>query len=62
VFTLSSTWDGLADAIVERYTGVADRVICYFATTSWKDDPASRDRWAKVARSVASGAARSSVR
>jgi probable F420-dependent oxidoreductase len=62
VFSLTSTWDGFADAIVDRYRGVADRVICYFATTSWNDDPASRDRWAEVARSVASGAARSSGR
>jgi probable F420-dependent oxidoreductase len=52
VFTLTSSWDGLADAIVDRYQGAADRVICYFATTGWADDPESRARWATVAAAV----------
>lgn len=53
VFTLTSTWDALADEILGRYAGVADRVICYFAAASWHDDPAMRERWAEVARTVA---------
>ncbi len=52
VFTLTSTWDGLADAIVDRYRDGTDRVICYFATTGWADDPDSRARWAEVASAV----------
>jgi probable F420-dependent oxidoreductase len=52
VFTLTSTWDGLADAIVDRYAGIADRVVCYFATASWHEDPSVRARWAEVARAV----------
>ncbi|MBA2326835.1 MAG: TIGR03617 family F420-dependent LLM class oxidoreductase [Actinobacteria bacterium] len=56
VFSLTSTWDGLADAIVDRYRGVADRVISYFATTAWNDNPGSRERWAEVARAVAAHA------
>jgi probable F420-dependent oxidoreductase len=56
VFSLTSTWDGLADAIVDRYRGVADRVICYFATTAWNDEPGSRRRWAEVAGAVAAHA------
>jgi probable F420-dependent oxidoreductase len=55
-FSLTSDWDGLAGAIVNRYQGVAGRVICYFAATSWSDDPASRERWAEVARAVAAHA------
>jgi probable F420-dependent oxidoreductase len=51
-YTLTSTWDGLADAIVERYTGVADRVICYLATQYWRDDPTARDRWREVAAAI----------
>jgi alkanesulfonate monooxygenase SsuD/methylene tetrahydromethanopterin reductase-like flavin-dependent oxidoreductase (luciferase family) len=50
VFTLTSTWDGLAEAIAARYRGVADRVICYFAASSWHDDAAVRERWAAVAQ------------
>jgi probable F420-dependent oxidoreductase len=53
VFSLTATWSGLADAILERYRGVADRVICYFATQTWNEDPSARDRWAGVTRAVA---------
>jgi probable F420-dependent oxidoreductase len=56
VYTVTASWDGLADAIVERCAGVADRVICYFATTSWRDDPRSMDRWREVAGAVATAA------
>ena len=52
VFTVTATWDGLADAILDRCSGVADRVVCYFATNSWRDDPASMDRWREVAAAV----------
>jgi probable F420-dependent oxidoreductase len=52
VFTVTASWDGLADAIVARCAGVADRVICYFATTSWRDDPSVMDRWREVATAV----------
>ncbi len=53
VFTVTASWDGLADAIIERCAGVADRVVCYFATTSWRDDPSVMERWRSVASSVA---------
>lgn len=52
VFAVESAWDSLADAIVDRYTGIADRVVCYFATASWEHRPEIRDRWAEVARAV----------
>jgi probable F420-dependent oxidoreductase len=57
VFTVTANWDGLADAIVARCAGVADRVVCYFATTSWRDDPAVMERWAAVTAAVASSSA-----
>lgn len=59
-FTLTATWDELASAIVDRYAGVADRVICYFATTDWRDNPTSRERWSEVARAVAKESTRTS--
>ncbi|MDQ1467828.1 MAG: hypothetical protein QOH10_2243 [Actinomycetota bacterium] len=52
VLALEAPWDGLADAIVDRYDGIADRVVCYFATASWERRPEIRDRWAEVARAV----------
>lgn len=53
VLALETSWDGLADGIIQRYTGIADRVVCYFATASWERQAATRDRWAEVARAVA---------
>jgi probable F420-dependent oxidoreductase len=53
VYALESPWDELADRIVDRYDGVADRVVCYFATASWERRPEIRDRWAEVASAVA---------
>ena len=53
VLALETSWGGLADGIIERYTGIADRVVCYFATASWERNAATRDRWAEVARAVA---------
>jgi probable F420-dependent oxidoreductase len=55
VFAVEASWDALADAIVDRYTGIADRVVCYFATASWEHRPELRDRWAEVARAVTAG-------
>jgi probable F420-dependent oxidoreductase len=53
VLALETSWDGLADAIVDRYAGIADRVVCYFATASCERPPSTRARWAEVARAVA---------
>jgi probable F420-dependent oxidoreductase len=53
VFALETSWDDLAGAITARYTGVADRVVCYFAVASWERHPGARDRWGEVARAVA---------
>jgi probable F420-dependent oxidoreductase len=50
--TVTSDWDGLADAIVDRYRGIADRVVCYFATNTWNEDPAALARWGPVAEQV----------
>jgi probable F420-dependent oxidoreductase len=53
-YTLTAAWDEVAGAVVGRYEGVADRVICYFATQYWREDPAALARWTAVARAVAS--------
>jgi probable F420-dependent oxidoreductase len=50
--TVTSDWDGLADAILDRYRDVADRVVCYFATTTWNQDPTQLARWGPVAKRV----------
>ena len=51
-FAITSTWDGLADAIRARYDGVADQVIAYFSLRGWAGDPGPLERWAAVARAI----------
>jgi hypothetical protein len=50
-FCVTATWDGLADALVSRYTGLADRIFPY----SVRDlsDPETAERWRAVAAAVA---------
>jgi probable F420-dependent oxidoreductase len=47
-FAVTSTWDGLADALVERYAGRAQRVVCYSAVERWRTSPEDRERWSAV--------------
>jgi len=51
-FAITSTWDGLADAIRRRYEGVADQVIAYFSLRGWAGDPAHLERWAPIAGAI----------
>jgi probable F420-dependent oxidoreductase len=48
-YTVTATWDDLADVLVDRYAGIADRLIMYGATS----DPAGLGRWSDVARAFA---------
>ena len=47
-FATESTWDGLADALTEKYTGVATRLVLYNAL----NDPRRVERYGEVARRV----------
>src|SRR4029077_7254478 len=35
VYSLESTWAGLADALVAKYGSIADRVVMYDASANW---------------------------
>ena len=48
VFTTEATWDGLADELIARYGGVADRLVLYNAGR----DPERFDRYGAVAREI----------
>jgi hypothetical protein len=50
-FSLTASWDELADALVGRFGGLADRIFPYAAPGL--DDPATAERWAAVAAAVA---------
>jgi len=51
-YCVVGAWDELSDKLVDRYQGVADRVVMYFAFADWRRDPSSFDRWSEVARDV----------
>jgi len=45
VYAVTSTWDELPRRLVEKYRGVADRLIFYFATEAWQKGPQLLERW-----------------
>jgi probable F420-dependent oxidoreductase len=51
VYSLETTWDGLADALHAKYDGVADRVVMYDATGGWAFGAGTLDRWQAVTES-----------
>ncbi len=55
-FTVEAKWDELADKLVQRYGGLADRVTLYTAGTEYARDPSSIARWGEVAKAASSGA------
>ncbi len=52
VYSLESSWDGLADALVEKYGGIADRIVMYDASANWSFGAGSLDRWRDVTAAV----------
>jgi probable F420-dependent oxidoreductase len=51
--SVTAPWDGLADALLRRFSGLADRIFPY--TVSGLSDPGVADRWRAVAQAVAAG-------
>ena len=51
-FAVVTRWDELADALVDRYDGLASRLVMYLAEASISADPAALGRWGEVARAV----------
>jgi len=45
-------WDELADRLVERYQGIANRLVMYLAEQHIRMDPSTLGRWGEVARAV----------
>lgn len=48
VFATESTWDGLADALIEKYSGTATRLVMYNSVA----DPERFERYGEVARRI----------
>jgi probable F420-dependent oxidoreductase len=49
-FAVSSSWDGLADALLSRFSGLADRIFPY--SVRGLSDPETAERWRAVAAAV----------
>jgi alkanesulfonate monooxygenase SsuD/methylene tetrahydromethanopterin reductase-like flavin-dependent oxidoreductase (luciferase family) len=56
VYTVTAPWDDLADVLVERYAGIADRLVMYGATEGWDQNGGRLPRWREVTRAFASAA------
>lgn len=52
-FAVVARWDDLADVLIRRYEGVADRLVTYLARDSIRRDATMLDRWGEVARAIA---------
>jgi alkanesulfonate monooxygenase SsuD/methylene tetrahydromethanopterin reductase-like flavin-dependent oxidoreductase (luciferase family) len=49
-FSVTASWDGLADALVRRFEGLADRIFPYAAPGL--SDPEVAERWGAVAAAI----------
>jgi probable F420-dependent oxidoreductase len=54
-FGLIACWDDMADKLVERYKGIASRVVMYLAKPSIAENPANLAKWGEIARAVRTG-------
>jgi len=52
-FCVSGTFAEVADGLVDRYGGLADRIVLYSAGSAWQEDPAALGPWGELARDVA---------
>jgi probable F420-dependent oxidoreductase len=52
-FSVTAPWDGLADALLGRFSGLADRIFPYHVSDL--SDPAVAERWRAVAAAFAQG-------
>jgi alkanesulfonate monooxygenase SsuD/methylene tetrahydromethanopterin reductase-like flavin-dependent oxidoreductase (luciferase family) len=44
-YAITATWAEFPQRIVDKYRGVADRIILYFATEAWEKGPQYWERW-----------------
>ncbi len=52
VFAIVGRWDDIADQIIDRYAGVAERVISYLTVDDITREPDHLARWGEIARVV----------
>lgn len=52
-FAVIASWDDLADKIIDRYQGIASRVVMYLAAENIARNPTNLGKWGEIARAVA---------
>jgi hypothetical protein len=52
VYAIVGPWDEIADRIVERYAGVAERVVSYLTVEDIARNPDRLGQWGEIARAV----------
>jgi probable F420-dependent oxidoreductase len=53
-FLSEGTWSTIGDVLAARYAGRATRVVDYFGTIAWGQDPAYLERWKPIVAELAS--------
>ncbi len=51
-FAVVGPWDSIADTLISRYGGLAERVISYLTVDDLERNPQNLDRWGEIARAV----------
>ena len=51
-YAVIATWDEMADALLERYRGIASRLVMYLAEGSITTDPTALGKWGEIAGAV----------
>jgi hypothetical protein len=51
-FSLVAKWDDMADALIDRYRGVASRVVTYLASEDIHRHPENLNKWGEIAKAV----------
>ena len=54
-YALVATWDDMADRLLERYNGMAERVVMYLGEQQMRNDPDVLAKWGDVAAAVRAG-------
>lgn len=52
-FAVIASWDDIADKIIDRYQGIASRVVMYLAAENIARNPTNLGKWGEIARAVA---------
>ncbi len=51
-FTVAARWDDMADALRDRYAGMATRIVSYLAMDDVKRNPKNLPRWGEISRAL----------